>query len=143
MQELVKVLDPEELHIINVLTNTQLKNQCGNEKSDAFETDTGVNQGDCVSVNLFTFYLEKALCTNEHGSHDYCSAIVKPPAHTTNDHQYAYINDKINLNMEYADDMSHISSDTRNIEYAKKTLPLKLSSWDLIMNEKKPRRIHR
>ena len=25
----------------------------------------------------------------------------------------------------------------RNIEYAKKTLPSKLSSWDLIMNEKK------
>ena len=39
--------------------------------------------------------------------------------------------------MEYADDMSHISSDMRNIEYAKKTLPSKLSSWDLIMNEEK------
>ena len=25
MQELAKVLDPDELHIINVLTNTQLK----------------------------------------------------------------------------------------------------------------------
>ena len=62
---------------------------------------------------------------------------MKPPAHITNDHQYAYINDEINLNMEYADDMSHISSDMRNIEYAKKTLPSKLSSWDLIMNEEK------
>ena len=39
--------------------------------------------------------------------------------------------------MEYADDMSHISSDMRNIEYAKKTLPSKLSSWDLIMNKEK------
>ena len=38
MQELEKVLDPDELHIINVLTNTQLKMRCGNEKSDAFET---------------------------------------------------------------------------------------------------------
>ena len=47
------------------------------------------------------------------------------------------INDEINLNMEYADDMSHISSDMRNIEYAEKTLPSKLSSWDLIMNEEK------
>ena len=34
--------------------------------------------------------------------------------------------------------MSHISSDMRNIEYAKKTLPSKLSSWDLIMNDEKP-----
>ena len=62
---------------------------------------------------------------------------MKPPAHITNGHQYTYIDDKINLNMEYADDMSHISSDTRDIEYAKKTLPSELSSWDLIMNEEK------
>ena len=39
--------------------------------------------------------------------------------------------------MEYADDMSHISSDMRNIEYAKKTLSSELSLWDLIMNEEK------
>ena len=63
---------------------------------------------------------------------------MKPPAHITNDHQYAYINDEINLNMKYADDMSHISSDMRNIKYAKKRLPSKLSLWDLIMNEEKP-----
>ena len=137
MQELVKVLDPDKLHIINVLTNAQLKIRCGNEKSDAFETDTGVPQGDCVSANLFTFYLAKALDSNKHDDHNYYSTIVKPPVHITNDHQYAYINDEINLNMEYADDMSHISSDMRNIEYAKKMLPSKLISWDLIMNEEK------
>ena len=137
MQELVKVLDPDKLHIINVLTNAQLKIRCGNEKSDAFETDTGVPQGDCVSANLFTFYLAKALDSNKHDDHDYCSTIVKPLAHITNDHQYAYIDDDINLNMEYADDMSHISSDMRNIEYAKKTPSSKLSLWDLIMNEEK------
>ena len=39
--------------------------------------------------------------------------------------------------MEYADDMSHISADVSNIEYAKKTRPSKLSLWDLIMNEEK------
>ena len=122
LQELAKVLDPDELHIIKVLTNIQLKFRCGNEKSDAYETDTGVPQGDCVSANLFTFYLAKALGSNKHDDHDYSSTIVKPPAHITNDHQYAYINDEINLNMEYADDMSHISSDMRNIEYVKKTL---------------------
>ena len=99
--------------------------------------DTGVPQGDCVSTNLFTFYLAKALDSNEHDDHDYCSTVVKPPAHVTNDHQYAYTNDEINLNTEYAGDMSHISSDMRNIKYAKKTLTSKLSSWDLIMNEEK------
>ena len=122
MQELARVLDPNELHIINVLTNTQLKTRCWNEKSDAFKTDTGVPQGDCVSTNLFTFYLAKALDSNKLDDHNYCSTIVKPLAYITNDHQYAYINDEINLNMECADDMSHISSDMRNIEYAKKML---------------------
>ena len=137
MQKLAKVLDPDELHIINVLTNTQPKIWYGNEKSDAFETDTSFPQGDSVSVNLFTFYLAKPLDSNEHDDHDYCSTTVKTPAHIINDHQYAYINDKINLNMENADDMSHISSDIRNIEYAKKRMSSKLSSWDLIMNEEK------
>ena len=53
MQELTKVLDPDELHLINVITNTQLKIRCRNEKSNAFEKDTGVLQGDCVSANLY------------------------------------------------------------------------------------------
>ena len=130
-------MDPNKLHIIKVLTNPQLKIWCGSEKSDAFETDTGVPQGDCVWANLFTFYLAKALDSNKHDDHDYCSTIIKPPAHINNNHQYAYINDKINLKI--ADNMSHVLSDMRNIEYAKKTLPLKLSSCDLIMNEEKTR----
>ena len=136
MQELAKVLDSNKLHIIKVLTNPQLKIWCGNEKSHAFETDTGVPQGDCVWANLFTLYLAKALDSNKH-DHDYCSTIIKPPAHITNNHQYAYINNKINLKI--ADNMGHVLSDMRNIEYAKKTLPLKLSSCDLIMNEEKTR----
>ena len=45
MQELVKVLNPDELQIINILTNNQLEIQCGNENSDAFKIDTGVPQG--------------------------------------------------------------------------------------------------
>ena len=130
-------MDPNKLHIINILINTQLKIRYGNEKGDAFETDTSVPQDDCVSANLFTFYLAKALGSNKHDDHDYCSTIVKPPAHITNDHQYAYVSDEINLNMEYADDMSHILSDMRSIEYSKKALPSRLSSWDLIMNEEK------
>ena len=81
MQELAKVLDPDELRIIKVLTNTQLKIRCRNEKSDAFETDMGVPQGDCVSANLFTFYLAKALDSSKHDDHDYISTIAKPPAH--------------------------------------------------------------
>ena len=108
MQGLVKDLDPKELHIIYILTNTQLKIHYGNEKSDTFETETGVPQGDCVSANLFTFYFAKALDSNEHDGHNYCSTIVKPPAYITNDHQYAYINDEINLNIEYADDESYL-----------------------------------
>ena len=107
------------------------------KKTDAFKTNTGIPQSDCVRSNLFTFCFAKALVSNEHDDHDYCSTVVKPLAHITHDHQYVYINDEINLNMENADNMSHVLSDIWNIEYAKKTLPSKLSSWDLIMNEEK------
>ena len=71
MQELAKVLNSDKLHIINVLTNPQLKILCGNEKKVTFETDAGVPQGDCVSANLFTFYLAKALDSNKHDDHNY------------------------------------------------------------------------
>ena len=95
-----------------------------------------------MSANFFTFYLAKELDSNKHDKHDHCSTIVKSSAYITNDHQYAFINDEINLNMEYADDMSHISSDMRNVKYAKKMLPSKLISWDLIMNEGKTDKKH-
>ena len=130
-------MDLDKLHIINVLTNTQLKIRYENEKSDAFKTDTSVLQDDCVSPNLFTFYLAKTLGSNKHDDHDYCSTTVKLLAHITNDPQYAYINGEINLNMEYADNMNHILSDMRNMEYSKKALPSNLSSWDLIVDEEK------
>ena len=60
MQELAKVLNPDELQIINVLTNNQLKIRCGNENSDAFETDTGVPQGDCVSAKPLYILFSKS-----------------------------------------------------------------------------------
>ena len=128
MQELAKILDPDELRIINLLTNTQLKTQCGNEKSDTFKTDIDDPQGDCVSAKLFKFCHAKVLDSKRDDDHGYCNTIVKPPAYITNDHQYVYINDEINLNMEYPDNMSHILSDMRNIKYARKALPSKLSS---------------
>ena len=137
MQKLVKVLDPDKLQIINVLTKTQLKIWWGNEKNDSFKTDTGVPQSYCVSTNLFTFYLEKARGSKKHSDHDYCSTIVKPPAHMNNDHQYVYVNDEIILNMEYADDMNYISSHMKNIEYAKKMLPSILSSLHSLWMQKK------
>ena len=44
--------------------------------SDFFQTDTGVPQGDCASVNEFTFYLAKALLSdNQAYEHDYAKNI--------------------------------------------------------------------
>ena len=137
LKELSKCLSQDELHIIKVLLNTQLQIRCGNEKSDKFVTDTGVPQGDCLSANFFTYYLAKALTNEEHNDHDYCNDIAKPPAHIEYDHAYAYKNEEININMEYADDMNQISTDLRNIEHAKKSLPTKLGQWDLVINEDK------
>lgn len=57
--------------------------------------------------------------------------------HIQHDHGYAYHNEEVNINMEYADDMSQISTNQRNVEYVKMSLPTRLGQWDLVMNEEK------
>ena len=135
--ELSKTLDPDEIHMISILLQTKLQIRCGKEKSDSFETDTGVPQGDCLSANCFTFYLAKAILSTDHNDHDYCAQIAKPPTHIASDHAYAYHNEEADINMEYADDLSQLSTDPRSIEHTKNVLPTKLEKWNLTINEGK------
>ena len=61
LEDLSEVIDEDELHIIQIMLNVNLKVRCGTEYSEAFQTDTGGPQGDSSSANEFTFYLAKAL----------------------------------------------------------------------------------
>ena len=61
LQELSEIIDEDELHIMQIMLNVNLRVRCGSEYSDSFQTDTGGPQGDSSSANEFIFYLAKAL----------------------------------------------------------------------------------
>ena len=61
INELQKVINNDELHLIKMLLDVKIAVKCGNKIGDFFNTDTGVPQGDCSSANEFTFYLAKSL----------------------------------------------------------------------------------
>ena len=123
IKDLQKILDPDEVHIIRQLLDVKLSVRCEKEDSEFFPTDTGVPQGDAFSANQFTFYLAKTLeeiVTNEHDYHDY------PP------------DDKVvNIEMQYADDITGISSSQEMIMANEDKMTGKLSDRGLCVNQSK------
>jgi hypothetical protein len=62
IDELQKVLEPDETYLLGVLTNRPLISIFLNgEKGEGFDTYVGICQGDCMSAILFIFYLACAL----------------------------------------------------------------------------------
>lgn len=94
--------------------------KCGSTVGKFFETDTGGPQGDSSSAKNFTFYLAKALDQDQ-------------PA-TSNQPEEM---DDITLELQYADDISKISTDKENIEQTLQELPHKLAERSLIINQDK------
>ena len=61
LDDLKKILQNDELHLVKTLLNVELSVKCGSFTSKYFKNDTGAPQGDCASANEFTFYLAKSL----------------------------------------------------------------------------------
>ena len=68
LKDLKTIRNPDELHLITIMFNTELTVRCETEERDFFKTDTGVPQGDGVSANELTLSLARALCkeNNDH-----------------------------------------------------------------------------
>ena len=107
--------------------------QCGNYKRRFFSTDTGAPQGDCASASEFTFYLAKSLeatiandtiSLEEHDNIQSNYFIVSP-------------NYQIDIDQQYADNISKISTSISAIEEMKDELPVKLAQRELKINESK------
>ena len=93
------------LLINDVILNVRIGKTVGED----IQTKLGITQGDCLSALLFIFYLSKS--------------IHELPSHTTeedNNHRLLWSaldwmidkdTHKININSEYADDISFIRSD--------------------------------
>ena len=108
------------------MLQVELSVKCGSSTSEFFKTDTGVPQGDGLSANQFTLYLANTLKNIQRNENDY--AIQQPLTLTQIMSEHCYtksINDEINIDQEYADDMSSITTNPTIIEYKKKILTCK------------------
>ena len=140
LNDLSKTIEKDELHMISIMLNTELRVRCGSSLSEAFETDTGVPQGDSLSANQFTYYLAKALKIDNkhHNDHDYTSYTQALAKQISTEHNYTRsICNTIDINQEYADDISIITTNPNTIKYSKQHLPTLLSLRNLQINHTK------
>lgn len=117
LSDLDKILKKEELHLLKILLNVELAVKNGTTKGDFFATDTGAPQGDCLSAVQFTYYLAKTL--EEHQNHSV-------PA-----------TEGISLDVQYADDISLITTNKALLEQTKENLPEILTNRELKVNTSK------
>ena len=105
----------------------------GNYKSQFFSTVTVAPQGHCASASEFTFYLAKSIkSTLANGMHSLeehntiqCNYPIIPP------------NYLIDIDQQYPDEISKISTSSSAIEKMKDELPVKLAQRGLKINESK------
>ena len=71
--------------------------------------------------------------------HDYAKTIKKAivPSHITEHNYHQQTDNHIDINLEYADDISKITSNKETVTRVKKELPIKLAKRDLTINETK------
>ena len=136
-------IEIDELHIISTLLNVSLSMRCENTLSEIFETDTGAPQGDYVSAVQFTYYLAKTLepaRSNQLADHPYAEQNVRSsiPDHVA-EHNYCVITqkDQIGIDMEYADDISKVTSNHSSMENFKHITSGILKVRDLNVNHDK------
>ena len=129
IKDLETVVEKDELFLINELLKVEITVRCGTNKSTFFKTDTGVPQGDCSSANEFTFYLTNALKEKQNQT----KHVIESDHNYNKKCEY----DQINLNLEYADDITFITSSHENAEKEKEILPTCLASYQLSINNDK------
>ena len=140
MEDLAEIVDLDILHLIKILLSVQIAIKCGGTQGFFFKTDTGAPQGDCLSAIEFTFYLAKTLQEKPmiEGDHTYCKQEPQILEQHIEEHNYSHIRRKhIDINQEYADDISEITSDPNIVKHIKQTLPPKLKARNLNINEDK------
>ena len=133
IEDLKNVLNQDELHLIQILLDVKIAAKCSNCKSRFFSTDIGALQGDCASASEFTFYLAKSLETT--------IANDTPFLEEHNNIQSIYpivpSNYQINIDQQYADDISKKLTSINAIRKMKDGVSVKLAQRGLKINESK------
>ena len=123
--ELQKVLNKDEIHLFTKLLHVKLAIKCGNQIGEFFDTDTGGPQGDCSSAKNFTFYLSKTLEKEVEEEEEERNVIQHP------------LEDEIELEQLYADDISELATDENYVERKLIELPQLLEKNGLLINADK------
>ena len=141
-QDLKKILEPDELHMISILLkDVTLQVRIGQKTGNKFTTNVGVPQGDCLSPVLFTIYLAKAMKEENNNDHTYTSnrrvENFIPPE--IQDHLYCKPPKEFPLliDQQYADDIGWISTAKHITDRIKENIPKKLKERNLQVNEGK------
>ena len=143
------IIDDDELHIIKLLLNVSITVKIEDATSHSFVTDTGGPQGDCCSATEFTLYLAKSLekyyeSKKAGTDHDYIKTSNKNNINHIEEHNY-YTQTQtkhFNINMEYADDISKVSSDYNESEQTKIEIQEVLEKRNLMINDSKTEQFH-
>ena len=115
LTELQTVLDPDEIHLLSVLTNRPLISIfLDGEQGNGFHTLVGICQGDCLSAVLFIYYLAAAL------KDDTQDQIPKDL--------------KAFLEIYYADDLTYATTSKQHKTEIKNSKPQKLKNHNLLVN---------
>ena len=117
LEDLNKIINDDELQIMQILLNVKIQVRCGNEISETFETDTGAPQEDGCSATEFTIYLANTLKTFYENrikslDHDYVTNSNPIIPNHQADHDYSSSSTRtqhFDINLQYADDLGEDS----------------------------------
>ena len=118
LQKLETVLEPEEMHIMSILTNRpRLTVSLDGEEGEGFHSYVGICHGDCLSAVLFIFYL--------------ACALERDPSEQIPQDLKAF------LDIFYADDLTYATTSKEHREKIKNETPQRLREYNLFANEDK------
>ena len=126
IKDLSKMLEQNELNLLRILLNVELSVKCIHTVGEGYITDTGAPQGNCLSPIEFTYYLPKTLALHHHErsntDRNYENKEEEPPRNKSyHEHSYTKVkNQNFPLEIQYADGISKIPSNTAETEQTKK-----------------------
>ena len=145
IEHLQHTIEADELHIMKKMLEVSLVVRCGDSISEPFHNDTGAPQGDCAGANSFPDYLGKSLevqtpdvIIHDHDYHHGSITSHEIPDEFT-DHNQAQPTQiqHFNIEIEYADDLSKLTSDHINIRRYKHNVEENLGKKVVKVNKNK------
>ena len=131
-ERLEQILQPDELHLLSILTNRPtIRVRVNEEFGETFETYLGIMQGDCLSAILFIFYLAECFAENNENT-----AALKYDITNYNDKDF-------NVDPFYADDTTFAGTNQqgkKRLKQIEKKLPKQMEKKNLSANHTKTER---